>query len=318
MGRGKPGDSVSSLNGTVACKIASMASLLLIFCAVICPAFVQANDYCDSAKGSRKDVFYNWQYSTLFSNLEESLLSNKTLLDHVRPIFMSTESVRIDFNVELQLHVNGSYLPSCEGERVQYDIIFDFDTFCPLSWLHNVWELCGNPYGNILHMTYRSQTFSKLQWESKGRKVDEIIMYISHLHGSLLAPFLWVGDDSEYGTNNEYGTDDYNDGSVLINLKLERLDCNPPITLTKCVVSELLSWVSKIYKCGKHAQPCIINAYMCSQIFLQIKVYSESGGKLQTHWDQSQKGTVTENYYYYDGDFITMTGEKYCPLLIGQ
>ena len=29
-------------------------------------------------------------------------------------------------------------------------------------------------------------------------------------------------------------------------------------------------------------------------IFPQIKVYSESGGKLQTHWDQSQKGTVTD------------------------
>ena len=38
-------------------------------------------------------------------------------------------------------------------------------------------------------------------------------------------------------------------------------------------------------------------------IFLQIKVYSESGGKLQTHWDQSQKGTITDDYYYdFDGD----------------
>ena len=37
--------------------------------------------------------------------------------------------------------------------------------------------------------------------------------------------------------------------------------------------------------------------------FLQIKVYSESGGKLQTHWDQSQKGTLTEYFYYDDSDF---------------
>ena len=37
-------------------------------------------------------------------------------------------------------------------------------------------------------------------------------------------------------------------------------------------------------------------------IFLQIKVYSESaGGKLQTHWDQSQKGTLTD-YDYSDSD----------------
>ena len=68
---------------------------------------------------------------------------------------------------------------------------------------------------------------------------------ISHLHGSLLAaffPFLRFGYDSEYGT----GGIDYDRGSVSMNLTLERLDCNPPITLTKCVVSELLSWVSKI------------------------------------------------------------------------
>ena len=36
--------------------------------------------------------------------------------------------------------------------------------------------------------------------------------------------------------------------------------------------------------------------------FLQIKVYSESGGKLQTHWDQSQKGTVTDYDYYGHSD----------------
>ena len=217
-----------------------MASLL-IFCAVLCPAFVQANDYCDSANfdWEYEDVFYNQQYSTLFSKLEESLLSNKTLLDHVRHIFMSTESVEIDFSVQLQLDVNGSSLPSCESQ--QYND-FDFDTFCPSN---NVWELCNIPdqYGNTLGMTYSSQTLSKLQWESERRKVDNIIVYISMLHGSLLAaifPLLWFGDDSEYGTG------DYSDGSVSMNLRLERLDCNPPITLTKCVVSELRSWVSKI------------------------------------------------------------------------
>ena len=39
--------------------------------------------------------------------------------------------------------------------------------------------------------------------------------------------------------------------------------------------------------------------------FLQIKVYSESGGKLQTHWDQSQKGTVTEKFYFEKLVFMT-------------
>ena len=38
-------------------------------------------------------------------------------------------------------------------------------------------------------------------------------------------------------------------------------------------------------------------------ILLQIKVYSESGGKLQTYWDQSQKGTLTDYDYYDDSDY---------------
>ena len=268
-----------------------MASLLLI-CAVLCPAFVQGNDYCDSA------IFNNQQYSTLFSKLEESLL------DHVRHIFMNTESVEIDFSVQLQLNVNGSNLPSCQP------YYYSNVTFCSSNSMQSVWELCHIPdqYKNTLGMTYSSQTLNKLQWESERQKVDGIIVYISPLHGSLLAafsPFLWSGYDSEYGTGG------YSDGSVSMNLRLERLDCNPPITLTKCTVSELLSWVSKIYKCGKHAQQCIIKAYMCSQ----IKVYSESGGKLQTHWDQSQKGTVTDYDYYDDRQGVFKWPMNYLTLV---
>ena len=214
-----------------------MASLVLIFCAVLCPAFVQGNKLCNSPHWYLPSYIYRWQYSTLFSKLEESLLSNKALLDHVRHIFMSTESVRIDFNVQLQLDVNGSSLSSCESQQ-HYDYYdFDFDTFCPSNSTHNVWELYNitDKYGNTLDsldniMTYSSQTLNR--W-----KVDEIIMYISLLHGSLLAaatPVVRFGYDSEYET--------YNYVFVPMNLRLERLDCNPPITLTKCVVSELFSW----------------------------------------------------------------------------
>ena len=173
---------------------------------------------------------------------------------------MSTESVEIDFSIQLQLDVNGSNLSSCESQ--QYNgFLFDFDTFCPSNSTHNVWELCNIPdqYGNTLDMTYSSQTLSKLQWELQRHNVDNIIVYISVLHGSLLVaifPFFWFGYDSEYETG------DYNGGSVSMNLTLERLDCNPPITLTKCVVSELLSWVCCIvFKSGKlklyRQNPCL-------------------------------------------------------------
>ena len=215
-----------------------MASVLLIYCAVLCavlcPAFVQANKFCDTP-----NTFYDWQYTTLYSKLEESLLRNKALMDHVRHIFMSTESVKIGFNVQLQLDVNGSSLPSCESQQ-HYDIVV-FDTFCPSNLTHNVWELCNmaDQYGNTLDMTYSSQTLSKMQWELQRHNVDNIIVYISVLHGSLLVAIFFP-----YGYGSEYGTGDYDDrGSVSMNLRLERLDCNPPITLTKCVVSELLSWV---------------------------------------------------------------------------
>ena len=52
------------------------------------------------------------------------------------------------------------------------------------------------------------------------------------------SPFLF-----RYYYDSEYETGGYGGGSVSMNLRLERLDCNPPINLTKCVVSELLSWV---------------------------------------------------------------------------
>ena len=61
-------------------------------------------------------------------------------------------------------------------------------------------------------MTYSSQTLSKMQWESQAK-------YFSLLHGSLLAaitPWLWFAT----------GGYDYDRGSVLMNLTLERLDCH--------------------------------------------------------------------------------------------
>ena len=127
--------------------------------------------------------------------------------------------------------MNGSNLSSCESQQYDCNIFdfgtvcpsFDFDTFCPSNSTHNVWELCNTPdqYGNTLDMTYRSQTFNKMQWESKSLAITK---YLSLLHGSLLAaitPWLWY--DSEFATG---GYDD-DRGYVSMNLRLKRLDCNP-------------------------------------------------------------------------------------------
>ncbi|CAI8012630.1 hypothetical protein GBAR_LOCUS8095 [Geodia barretti] len=61
---------------------------------------------------------------------------------------------------------------------------------------------------------------------------------------------------------------------VLVTLRMDKLDCNPSLNLTKCVLTELISW---------------------------IMVYSEFGTKPPT-WDQSRKGTVNI-IYDYDGTY---------------
>ena len=38
---------------------------------------------------------------------------------------------------------------------------------------------------------------------------------------------------------------DYEDRQIDVKLKIDKLDCNPPLALTKCVLSELFSWVSQ-------------------------------------------------------------------------
>ena len=95
---------------------------------------------------------------------------------------------------------------------------------------------CNSP-NKYLDLIFSSQTASSLQAEEQKQSVDNSILWLSFLHGNLFSVFIsfqiWP-----------YGIDyDLHRSDVLLKLRIGELDCNPSFQLTKCVLSELLSWV---------------------------------------------------------------------------
>ena len=194
----------------------------------IYPACLHASVACN-------EYYDVWKYSYLFSKLEEALISNRTGLDLLRQSFMITDSVEIDFSVQLE-SVNGTNLSNtCDNNL--YD---PFDTFCP-SNSSGYWKLCYLPdkygYNNILQLRFISQTLSKREAEIKRIKTDGAISWLSLLHGNAF-PLIIRGDPDD-----DDDDDDVYHFWVSMTLVMDTLDCNPPIPMTQCALSELLSWV---------------------------------------------------------------------------
>ena len=219
--------------------------LLLLLQIFISPGSPQFNQDC------ARDFIGEWQYSHLFSKLEEALLNNKTVMNLLRPIFMGVEKVEIDFSVQLEV-VNGTNLSSSCGSDPH-----DNDTFCPSNSSDYKWKLCNIPeeYCDTLKMTYRSQSPSKIQSEISEREsereehlIDGAIAWLSLLHGNVLSTFyFFVSDFYFYFDENDYSFEGYNYDTSMT-LVMEKLDCNPSLPVTQCALSELLSWVSELAK----------------------------------------------------------------------
>ena len=198
---------------------------------------LQASEACNE----HYDV---WQYSYLFSKLEEALISKRTVMDLLRQRFMITDSVGIGFNVQLEI-VNGTNL-----SNTCVDYSYDpSDTFCPSNSSDYHWKLCYLPYeygySNILQLTFISQTLSKREAERKKINTDAAISWLSLLHGNALSslfPLIFYPDIEPYDDDDDDDDDDY-PLSVSMTLVMDTLDCNPPIPMTQCALSELLSWV---------------------------------------------------------------------------
>ena len=181
----------------------------------------------------------------IFSKLEEALINNKAVMNQLRQKFMITNNIQILFHVQLEV-VNGTDLSSSCGSDSYNYTVSSFDTFCPSDYK---WTLCNIPekYGFYsLEMNYRSPYLNKIESE---RLTDVAIAWLSFLHGNTFSTFEIVPDVlpdpwDYYNDGSDYLYDDDIYTSVPMTLVMERLDCNPSLPLTQCVLSELLSWVS--------------------------------------------------------------------------
>ena len=209
------------------CAMALQLSLLIL--AAVCPALVQANTICDSHY-LYDPPFFDWQYSLLYSKLEEALINNQAILKILKHGFISTEDVWINFSVHLEVE-NGTDLSSrCDNSSCS-------DTFCTKNSSKNEWELCAdNGYGNSLTMSFISPTFdvSKL-------KMYGLVVWLSSLHGNFVT-FLTQLMPNQYNFKI-FASDE---GDITLRLKIDTLKCNPSLPLTECALSELLSWVGII------------------------------------------------------------------------
>ena len=230
--------------------------VLLLLQMLFCPGF---NEDCGGYIGE-------WPYTHLFSELEEALLNNKTMMNLLRQIFLGTENVQIFFSVQLEA-VNGTDLSSsCDGDPYYNSTPpSSFDTFCPSNSSDYKWKLCNIPekYGfDSMEMIYTTQSRSKIQSEISKREseiekyqIDVAIAWLSLLHGNVLSPLIYFvpgvyfdfdGSDYYEGGNDYFY--DWGNYYTSLTLVMERLDCNPSLPLTQCALSELFSWVSELVK----------------------------------------------------------------------
>ena len=198
----------------------------------------QPNDACKdfSSDYFQYDFFYEEspyftsRYADLYQKFEESLINNSKLLRKLRTGFISKEDIPIYFSLKLEL-MNGTDI-KCKDYSDKYTTA----TFCPnTSSPGSPWILCHN----TLDMRFSSQTLSSLQAKEKKQSIDDSILWLSILHGSL--PTMFMMFDAFLSDYEIYSG--WYRSNVSLTLRLDKLDCNPSLNLTKCVLSELLSWV---------------------------------------------------------------------------
>ena len=146
---------------------------------------------------------------------------------------MSTEDVSINFRVHLEVENGTGLSSSCETS-----VNHPSATFCPKNTSNDTWELCAeNGHGKSLTMLFMLPPFntSKL-------KMFRLVLWLSLLHGNLLSLFTQQKLMPKSITN--FVLSDL--GDISLRLKIDSLECNPPLQLTECVVSELLSWVGTV------------------------------------------------------------------------
>ena len=207
-----------------------MIRCFLLLLIVYSPVFTQ--EFCDGE-------YFDWQYSHLFSKLEEALENNRTTLDLLRHGFMSTEKAIIDFSIQLQV-VNATDLPSCGYQEK--------GIFCPSNSSDYMWKLCNNS----LHMTYIAQNPSISQSKCSEDIINEYVIWLTFLHGSISTYIVETPYSAMSNNNNPtncFDTGWYEEDYISLTMNISTLKCNPSLYLTECALSELISWVSCSINC---------------------------------------------------------------------
>ena len=156
---------------------------------------------------------------------EKALLSNRKAMETARTGFISY-SKRVSVSLSVGLEVANGTNVTCANDNSGAA-----STFCLFP--DRTWRLCpGDSFDldDTLDMTF---SLSNLQFEEDGDEIY-LILWLSYLHGGIISIFQMFGyvlEDGQRGDISEF------------TIKIDKLDCNPSLTLTKCVLSQLFSWV---------------------------------------------------------------------------
>ena len=204
-------------------------ALLVIGAGVV---FTQAKTECRQLEDNifYESPYFDSAYSYLYLKLEEALINDQKTLDSLRAGFISmSENMNSVVNFDdIQLEVVNGTNDTCDGDW--YDQSHE-KTFCANSTDSSIWELCDQ-YG--LDMTFSAQSFEVVQAKNDILKISRNILWLSLVHGSITSLFSVVNSEFEFNQP----------GHTTLTLRINELKCNPTLLLTKCVLSELFSWVS--------------------------------------------------------------------------
>ena len=165
------------------------------------------------------DNYINRQYLVLYQKFEEALINNSQLLGDLRAGFITGEYDEVSFFLAVEL----------KDISDPHDYGHENAAFCRSSG-HQWWTLCVKP----VLIEFSSETQLKKEKEN----VDNIIIWLSLLHGSLnlLVP-------SFYSKALDMGFGFGYTGNESYTLSIDHLNFNPSISETKCILLELFSWV---------------------------------------------------------------------------
>ena len=192
--------------------------------------FIQAETECKQFKDNfYKSPYFNSAYSYLYLKLEKALINDQKTLDSLRAGFISMgEKSVVNIN-DIQLEVVNGINDTCHGDRCDQS---HGKTFCANSTNSSMWELCDQ---YRLDMTFSAQSFDVVQAKNDNSKISRNILWLSFVHGSLVLQLPLV---------NIFNYEFNSNGYTTLALRINELKCNPSLLLTKCVLSELFSWVS--------------------------------------------------------------------------